>query len=159
MKLVVITQYQESKSVRWANKGGEVYVVENITFNQRQSIQRFGIPYLHDLLEHDMDVTMEQIADEEYCRRFIKGFWLVEDDTDLVEAGFIEEWEQKDVFTLAYSKKLKAWTANRFVKADFWWKNAPSGRPYEGYFEGFALAPKGERVDGSYNKHYVEVAA
>ncbi len=158
MKLVIITQYQESKGTRWANKGGEVYVVENVSFNHQQTIQRFGIPYLKELLEFNMDVTMDMIAEDEYSRTYVKHFCLVEDDTDLVDAGLIQPWDD-DTFTLAYSKKAKCWTVHRFVKAEIWWKNAPSGQPYEGYYEGFGLGREGTRIEGSYNKHYVEVSA
>ena len=157
MKLVVIVQYQESKGTRWANKGGETYIVEDITFDQRQTIQRFGIPFLTDLLEHHMDVTEAEMADDFYCRRFVKHFCLVEDDIDIVEAGLVEEWDNP--YTLTGVQKRKQWTANRFVKAEFWWGKSESGNPFEGYYEGFALGLAGERISGSYNKHYVEVAA
>ena len=157
MKLVIITQYQQSKKVRWANKGGDVYIVENIDFNQRQTIQRFGIPFLSSLLEYGMDVTDVQISQEFHSREYIKHYCLVEDDIDLVEAGLIDSWDNP--WTLTYVKQRKQWTANRFVPAEDFWSNAPSGNPYEGKYEGFALAPAGERVKGSYKEHYVEKVA
>lgn len=157
MRLVISVQYQESKTTRWANKGGEVFIIENVGFNQRQSIQRFGIPYLRDLLEHGMDVTDDQIADDEYSRQFVKHYCLVEDDIDLIESGLVESWESP--WTLTWINNRKQWTANRFVPAEDYWSRAPSGNLYEGKYEGYALAPNGNRVSGSYKEHYVEKVA
>lgn len=162
MKLVIIMQAEESCVTRWRPKFADIYIVENVSFNQRQTIQRFGIPFLTKLLERGMDITMDQVANAErdcghadaYWREYVKHYVLVEDEVDLVEADLIEPWSQP--WTLTYVKERKQWTANRFVANEGYWKTAPSGNEYEGKWEGYALAEGGQRVDGSYTEHYVE---
>lgn len=152
MKLVVICQFQEWKTNRWANKGGETFVVENLTFNQQMMIKKFGIPYLTNLLEWGNNQDTPK-ADDLCGKQFIK-FWTITEDDD---NSLWEEWETP--WKLAYSPKHKAWTANRFVPAEYWWATAPSGNEYQGKYEGYILAPEGWRVEGSYKEHYVEKVA
>ncbi len=162
MKLVIIMQHEESCVNRWRPKFGDIFIVEDVSFNQRQTIQRFGIPFLAKLLECGMDITMDQVANAErdrghadaYWREYVKHWVLVEDDVDLVEAGLIESWSQP--WTLTFSKERKQWTANRFVVNEGYWSTAPSGNEYEGKWEGYALADGGQRVERSYKEHYVE---
>jgi len=164
MKLVIIMQAEESCVTRWRPKFADTFIVENVSFNQRQTIQRFGIPFLTKLLECGMDITMDQVANAErdcghadaYWREYVKHYVLVEDDVDLVEAGLINSWEHP--WTLTYVKERKQWTANRWVANGEMsgWQTAPSGNEYEGKWEGYALAEGGQRVEGSYNVHYVE---
>lgn len=162
MKLVIITQAEESCVDRWRPKFGDIYIVENVSFNQRQTIQRFGIPFLTKMLEHGMDITMDQVANAErdcghadaYYREYVKHYCLVEDDVDLVEADLIEEWSKP--WYLHFAKETKEWNAFRWVANEGYWNTAPSGNEYEGKWEGYVLAEGGQRVEGSYKEHYVE---
>lgn len=153
MKLFISVQYQESDGNRWRNKGGTSFIVENISFNQRQTIQRYGIPFLSHLLESGKGIEDDEIrGDEFFTRRYINHFELIEDDTDLVETGLLDSWETPWILT--YSKKLKSWTANRFVKNNGFWKTSKTGKYLEGKWQGYVLGEQSKYID--FKEHYQE---
>ena len=88
-KLVIHTQYKENYGAHdwdgegvcpqyWKFKGGDTYVVENLTSTQIQKIVDNGIPTLSKLIEYSNDYAKEYILD-----------WSVEEDSAVV----YQEWE------------------------------------------------------------------
>ena len=88
-KLVIQTQFKENYGAHdcdvkgecpqyWKFKGGDTYVVENLTSTQIQKIVDNGIPTLSNLIEYSNDYAKEYILD-----------WSVEEDSKVV----CEEWE------------------------------------------------------------------
>ena len=83
-KLVIHTQYKENYGAHdwdgegvcpqyWKFKGGDTYVVENLTSTQIQKIVDNGIPTLSKLIEYSNDYAKEYILD-----------WSVEEDSKVV---------------------------------------------------------------------------
>ena len=144
MKLVIDTQHRENYGAHtwdgkgacpqyWKCKGGETYVVENLTSKQVSKIEAEGIPTLTSLIE-----TYNHGFEE-----FVIGFKIVADDKVICE-----EWETP--FTLSYEDGK--WIAKRFIKADECWQPG-----YEGKHEQYTMLPKGGR--GDYVSEYIQKAA
>jgi len=105
------------------------------------------------LLESGKDIEDDEIrGDEFFTRRYINHFELIEDDTDLVETGLLDSWETPWILT--YSKKLKSWTANRFVKNNGFWKTSKTGKYLEGKWQGYVLGEQSKYID--FKEHYQE---
>jgi|TARA_R100000455_G_C6239848_1_gene99079 hypothetical protein len=136
---------------RFKAKGGDTYVMRNLTNAQVQKIIEDGIPTLSSLIEGGQEIL--DVAEDD--RPMHSGYEFILDYQVVTDDGYeCEEWET--AWTIAYSRKHEAWTANRFVKADEWWAlDQKTGLPFEGYYEGFVMAPGGGRVEGSYQQHYV----
>lgn len=98
MKVVIQTQVRENYGAHdwdgkgqcpqyWKCKGGDVYVVPNLTENQVQKVKEFGIPTLKALISQRSD------AFEEY----VVGWDVLEDDAkvcDPWETPYNLFWEQ-----------------------------------------------------------------
>ena len=101
-KLVIHTQYKENYGAHdwdgkgecpqyWKFKGGDTYVVENLTSTQIQKIVDNGIPTLSKLIEYSNDYAKEYILD-----------WSVEEDSKVI----CEEWE---------TPIICVWTEDRWI--------------------------------------------
>ena len=110
MKLVIQTQYCENYGAHtwdgegecpqyWKFKGGETYVVPNLSQDQVTQVIEQGIPTLRALIEYSNEASREYILD-----------WSVQDDTDVVG----EPWETP--FELYWEQGR--WVARRSVKND-----------------------------------------
>jgi len=128
MKLVITTQYLENyadsdSAPYWKAKGGEVYVVRDLTWEQVERIEAKGIPTLASLIEYS----------NECSREYILNTAIVEND------GYeCESWES--VVELSYDHRC--WTASRITHRDECWVNDISYK-----IEGWWLRPDGERED------------
>jgi hypothetical protein len=107
MKLVIQTQHKENYGAHdwdgkglcpqyWKNKGGNTYVVENLSARSMQRIADEGIPTLTALIENCNESWEEYIIDWE----------IVADD-----ATVCEEWESPIV--LGYAREAGEWVAVR----------------------------------------------
>lgn len=101
MKLAIYTQHKENYSEDpifpyWKNKGGDVYIVPDITEIQYEKILNNGIPTITKLIEHSSDSFVEYILKYEFM-------------TD--DATACEEWETPII--LKYNKNIGRWTAMR----------------------------------------------
>lgn len=143
MKLVIQTQCSENYGAHdwdgdgecpshWKNKGGNTYVVENLTANQINKITQLGIPRLSELLESRTNYFCETIL----------GFGIEEDT-----ATVCDEWEHPIV--LSYVKSSDTWRAVRNVNADTSWRAG-----YTGSTEEWTVASDGHKV--GYVKQYHE---
>jgi len=108
MKLVITTQYLENYSNTdtpyWKAKGGEVYVVRDLTWNQVDRIEAEGIPTLTSLIEYS----------NEGSREYILNTAIVEND------GYeCESWES--VIELSYDRVERRWVASRTTHRDESW--------------------------------------
>lgn len=112
MKLIIYTQCEENYGAHdwdgrgqcpqyWKPKGGETYVVRNISKRQARRIEKDGIPTLSKLL------TM----DSEGFREYIIGSGLFEDD-----AKECESWETP--IQLHYNVTAQGWRAQRRTHND-----------------------------------------
>lgn len=110
MKLVIQTQYCENYGAHtwdgegecpqyWKFKGGETYVVPNLSQDQVTQVIEQGIPTLRALIEYSNEASREYILD-----------WSVQDDADVVG----EPWETQ--FELFWEQGR--WVARRTVKND-----------------------------------------
>ena len=110
MKLVIQTQYCENYGAHtwdgegecpqyWKFKGGETYVVPNLSQDQVTKVIEQGIPTLRALIEYSNEASREYILD-----------WSVQDDADVVG----EPWETP--FELYWEQGR--WVARRSVKND-----------------------------------------
>ena len=110
MKLVIQTQYCENYGAhtwdgegecpqRWKFKGGETYVVPNLSQDQVTQVIEQGIPTLRALIEYSNEASREYILD-----------WSVQEDADVVG----EPWETP--FELYWEQGR--WVARRTVKND-----------------------------------------
>jgi len=110
MKLVIQTQIRENYGAhdwdghgdcpqRWKCKGGNTYIVEDLSSKHVNKIVDGGIPTLKKLIEEDNDHFEEYILD----------FEIVGDDEIRWEA-----WEHPVVFSWGGDR----WLANRTVKND-----------------------------------------
>ena len=109
MKLVITTQYLENYAADgdapfWKPKGGEVYVVRNLTWDQIDRIEANGIPTLTSLIEYS----------NECSREYILNTAIVEND------GYeCESWES--VIELSYDRVERRWVASRTTGRDGCW--------------------------------------
>jgi hypothetical protein len=109
MKLVITTQYLENYAADgdapfWKPKGGEVYVVRNLTWDQIDRIEANGIPTLTSLIEYS----------NECSREYILNTAIVEND------GYeCESWES--VIELSYDRVERRWVASRTTGRDDCW--------------------------------------
>ena len=144
MKLVIDTQFCENYGAHawdghgqcpqhWKFKGGETYVVLNITPAQQARIERDGIPTLAGLIEYSNDGSKE----------YIISYRVVEDDA---QAG--EEWETP--YELAYVDSK--WIACRFVPAEDYWTPG-----FVGKSEQYEMLPEGGR--SAYECEYIKKEA
>lgn len=107
MKIVIQTQVRENYAAhtgfngeyRWKFKGGDTYVVPNLSVTQVLRIKEAGIPTLTALLEQRNDYLEEYILD-----------WSILDDAAVV----CEEWETP--FELYWEQGR--WVARRTVRND-----------------------------------------
>jgi hypothetical protein len=103
MKLVITTQvrenYGDASAPHWKNKGGEVYVVPNLTDKQILKIEESGIPTLSNLIG-----TCNSGYEE-----FILGWSIVSDDT-----AVCDEWETPYELFFEQGK----WVARRTIMND-----------------------------------------
>lgn len=144
MKLVIDTQHCENYGAHawdgkgecpqhWKFKGGETYVVENLTPKQIAKIEAEGIPHLTSLIE----------TSNHGWKEYIIGFKIVADD-----ATVGEDWDTP--FILSYEGDK--WVAKRFVKAEDFWEPGFVGKQ-----EQYTMLPKGGR--GDYVSEYIKKAA
>jgi hypothetical protein len=109
-KLVIWTQYKENYGAHdwdgkgecpqyWKFKGGDTYVVRNLSTAQINKIAQEGIPTLTDLIEYRSE------ASEEY----ILGWEIVEDS-----AKECEDWDTVTEFVW----KMDRWICQRFTNND-----------------------------------------
>lgn len=110
MKLSIFTQYRENYGAHdwdgvgacpqyWKNKGGEVYIVENLTDRQIARLREQGIPTLERLLNVKNDYFEEYVST-----------WDVMDD----DAVVCEDWETPTV--LAYESGR--WVARIYIDGE-----------------------------------------
>lgn len=136
MKLVIYTQIRENYGAHdwdgegecpqyWKNKGGEVYVVENLTPAQVRKINESGIPTLSNLLSSQSEMFQESVVDVS-----ILG------DNEKV----CDEWETP--FTLSYENQR--WVGRRTVpNGEFGYMN----RKIASKSEEYDLLPDGDRTN------------
>lgn len=133
MKLVIDTQIAEnyaahngfSGEFRWKFKGGNTYVVDDITEAQQERIEREGIPTLKNLIEEKNDSWQE----------YIISYRIVADD-----ASEGEEWETP--FRLYWSEGR--WVAGREI-SNVGEYGGMFRREIKTKFESYVMLPKGER--------------
>jgi hypothetical protein len=127
MKLVIYTQvrenYGDETNPRWKYKGGETYVVRDISEAQRERIQRQGIPTLSALIEYSNP------ASEEYVR-----------DYDIVADNVRECDPWESVIECSYSEG--AWHASvETLNNEYGYLRSDIGRKLAVY----TMLPRGER--------------
>lgn len=141
MKLVIDTQIAENYAAHngftgefhWKYKGGNTYVVDNITEAQQERIEREGIPTLKNLIEEKNDSWQE----------YIISYRIVADD-----ASEGEEWETP--FRLSYVDGQ--WVARREI-SNVGEYGGMFRREIKTKIESYVMAPKGEREE--YTAEYV----
>lgn len=103
MKLCITTQirenYGDTNNPHWKFKGGETYIVPNLSVEQALTIKDSGIPTLKTLIESKSGMF------EEYVQ-----YWAILDN----DVEVCEEWETP--FELSYEKKR--WVARRTTRND-----------------------------------------
>lgn len=138
MKLVIYTQIRENYGAHdwdgvgtcpqhWKCKGGDVYVVPNLSEAQVLKVKEGGIPTLKALIEVRNEGFEEYVAD-----------WAILDDDEV----FGGSWETP--FNLYYEQGR--WVARRTVE------NGEYGymhREVASKTEQYTMMPKGEQVDYS----------
>jgi len=101
MKIVINTQIRENYGSAdqpyWKFKGGDVYVVPNLSVAQTLKVKEQGIPTLTALIQHSNSMFEEYVID-----------WSIQDN----DAVVCEPWETP--FELFY--KGGRWVANRTVE-------------------------------------------
>lgn len=79
MKLVIQTQYVENygdaNKPFWKFKGGDTYIVQNLTPSQAEAVLKFGIPTLKALIQYKNDMSQVSITDH----------IVVDDDVEVTE--------------------------------------------------------------------------
>ena len=136
MKLVIYTQvrenYGDETNPRWKYKGGETYVVRDISEAQRERIQRQGIPTLSALIEYSNP------ASEEYVR-----------DYDIVADNVRECDPWESVIECSYTEG--AWHASvETLNNEYGYLRSDIGRKLAVY----TMLPRGER--GDYTVEYYD---
>jgi hypothetical protein len=138
MKIVISTQIRENYGAHdwdgkgacpqyWKCKGGDVYVVPNLSVAQVLKVKEGGIPTLKSLIEVRNEGFEEYVAD-----------WAILDDDAVVG----EPWDTP--FNLSYEQGR--WVARRTVD------NGEYGymrREVASKTEKYVMLPKGERTDYS----------
>ena len=138
MKLVISTQIRENYGAHdwdgvgdcpqsWRCKGGDVYVVPNLSEAHILKIKEGGIPTLKSLIE----------SRNEGFEEFVVGFMILDDDAVVCEA-----WESP--FNLYYEQGR--WVARRTVE------NGEYGymhRAVASKVEQYVMLPKGDRTEYS----------
>jgi hypothetical protein len=135
MKLVIDTQIAENYAAhrgfegeyRWKFKGGNTFVVDNITEAQQVRIERDGLTTLKELLEENND----------YYREYIIGYRIVQDD-----APEGEEWDTP--FHLYYDR-TRGWYAQRLI--DNTTEYGYMRREITMKLESYTMGKAGERID------------
>ena len=95
MKLVITTQFRENYGAfdwdgkgtcpsYWKNKGGDIYVVEDLNESHKARIEKDGIPTLSNLIEYSSN----------YAEEYIVGFTFEDDDYNPYES-----WETQNILT------------------------------------------------------------
>jgi len=141
MKLAIYTQVHENYGAHdwdgrgecpqyWKPKGGEVYVVENLTVEQCLKIGKNGIPHLTEVIECDTLYTREEVME-----------WTILDDCEIE----CEDWEIPIV--LKWDRTMKLWHATITREREDYWKEG-----VDGCIETYYLRKNGAKV--SYNKQY-----
>ena len=103
MKLVIYTQFTENygdtEKPYWKMKGGDTYVVENLTQAQIAKIQEHGVPTLKALIE----------TAHPYSTEYIIGVNVVPDSASICEA-----WESPTKLSWVNGR----WTAMKVIEND-----------------------------------------
>lgn len=134
MKIVITTQYRENYAAHdwdgkgecpqyWKCKGGQVFIVENLTHEQANQFLEGEVHNLYKLIEYKGDYAEEYVINTEGC-----------DDEETV----CDEWETPTIVTL---------TEDGFV-ASIVTKNDEYGYMHKHIVEKretFIMKPKGER--------------
>jgi hypothetical protein len=146
MKLAIYTQHYENYGAHdwsgegdcpqyWKAKGGDVYVIENLTQRQIAKIQDGGIPTLIKLLSRSNN----------YFREYVADFAIVDDS-----AKVCDEWETPTVLSLVCG----SWSARRSSKNDGVWHNLIEGKDEQyclddrdGSYHAVWILKDGRRVD------------
>ena len=139
MKLVIDTQIAENYAAhngfggkyRWKFKGGNTYVVEDITAAQQARIERDGIPTLTSLIEENND----------YYRECVISARVVADD-----AAEGEEWETPFRLTYVNGK----WGAHRTIMND---EYGYMRREIKAKTESYIMGEAGQRLE--YSESYI----
>jgi hypothetical protein len=105
MKLVIQTQYRENYGSAlapyWKMKGGDTYIVANISDADAERIRAQGMPTLKAMIEYKNPMSEE----------YILGNDVVDDD-----AVVCEEWESPTL--LSWSRTTNRWQAQRVTLND-----------------------------------------
>ena len=140
MKLVITTQHVENYGAHdwdgkgecpqyWKFKGGETYVVRNITPDQAEKILKNGIPHLSKLIEFK----------NEYFQEYILGWDLLDDCEEECE-HWVTPWD------LEYNSR-EGWVAHKDTpRSEYWEQNVKSK------FESYIMLPEGKQ--GEYDCTY-----
>lgn len=134
MKLVINTQDRENYGAHdwdgkgecpqyWKAKGGDTYVIRDLTPNQACSIAESGIPHLTSLLESRSEYATTEIIS-----------WDLRDNDDYE----CEDWES--VIELSYDRIAECWIATRTTHRDECWRE---GIDYK--IDGWVLGPNGQQ--------------
>jgi hypothetical protein len=127
MKLVIYTQYVENygdvDKPFWKFKGGDTYIVPNLTAEQGQRILRDGIPTLKALIEYKN--PMSEVS--------ISNYAILEDDVVVCD-----EWE---------TPYILSWENNTWVGRIITLNDGMYRKPIVSKVSKFTLAMNGERND------------
>lgn len=127
MKLVIWTQYSENYGDAdrpfWKFKGGDTYIVANLTPAQSERVLRDGIPTLRALIEYSNPMSQQRVVD----------FNIVDDD-------FVahDEWE---------SPYMLSWENNTWVCRQTEFNNGSWRRPVVSKIIRYTMGMAGERSD------------
>ncbi len=127
MKLVIQTQYSENYGSAdkpfWKFKGGETYIVPNLTTAQAERIIRDGIPTLKALIEYKNSMSEESVI---YYR-------IVEDDTVVCD-----EWE---------TPNMLSWENNTWVCRQIQLNDGSFSKPVVSKVTKYTLNMGGDKAD------------
>lgn len=135
MKLVIQTQtrenYSETDSPYWKSKGGDVYVVYNLTERNIEKIRTNGIPTLSKLIS----------SQDSYFEEYVISWDIIDDGMQVCNP-----WETPWILTFVDGK----WRARREVIND---EYGYMRREVERKIEEYVMLPEGER--DQYTVRYV----
>jgi hypothetical protein len=127
MKLVIWTQYSENYGEAdrpfWKFKGGDTYIVPNLTPSQSERILRDGVPTLKALIEYDNPMSRQHIVD----------YNVVDDDVVTHD-----EWE---------SPYILSWENNTWVCRQTELNDGSFRRPVVSKITRYTMCMRGERSD------------